>query len=69
MAALALRLDRLAEARFAAEQGLRVNPRHPLLLELLLEVSLALGDPATARAAADRLLQCEEGHPRATAVR
>lgn len=69
VAALALRLGRLSEARFAAEQGLRVNARHPLLLELLLEVSLALGDPSTAKAAADALLRCEEGHPRATAVR
>ena len=31
-------------ARHAFERGLRINPHHPLLLDRLLDVTLALGD-------------------------
>jgi len=34
----------LAVARHAFERGLRINPHHPLLLDRLLDVTLALGD-------------------------
>ena len=40
----ASKLGYLAVARHAFERGLRINPHHPLLLDRLLDVTLALGD-------------------------
>ena len=57
-----------ALARHAFECGLRINSRHVLILERLLEVLLRLGDWEAAEQLARRLLQQDPGHPRATSI-
>ena len=64
----ACELGRLSVARHAFECGLRINSRHMLLLERLMEVLLKLGDWEAAAQLARRLLQSDPGHPRAAAI-
>jgi len=61
-------LGYLSVARHAFESGLRINSRHTLILERLMEVLLNLGDWEAAAQLARRLLQLNPGHPRAAAI-
>jgi hypothetical protein len=68
LARLAVATRKWGLARLGLEQGLLLSAKHPLLLEDLMELLLAVGDERSCEAVARHLLTVDATHPRALTI-